>query len=328
MSPKKGSSRNQAISRRLIKSALPKLAGKGDKTNRLNSILVNLAQKTEEQLDYWRVFEQDLVKQRESKRERILESLRTHAISGYANEQLVRIVDTRYQTRPLSSYGSIVVPPGGRFNFGEISSYHEKFQALYLASDFKTAASERFLRNQTHNNSVDTESLILRLDPNASFSTYRVRASNLTVIDITNPESLTSFVEIIAEIEPPSWLFNFAKKLKQPPPRTVKNKEELLVFLLDPNFTQYGSLIDQPSASQWFGYYVREAGIHGIIYSSVRSRGGFNLALFPDNFLESAAKIELVDPASGVRAEDAVLDGGNAFFQMQKSLETTKMGFH
>lgn len=65
-------------------------------------------------------------------------------------------------------------------------------------------------------------------------------------------------------------MFDLAKKLKQPEARTVKTIEELRLSLFDPSFTQWGTVIDQPSASQWFGYYVREAGIHGIIYPSVR----------------------------------------------------------
>lgn len=98
--------------------------------------------------------------------------------------------------------------------------------------------------------------------------------------------------------------------------------------LFDPSFTQWGTLIDQPSASQWFGYYVREAGIHGIIYPSVRHSDGYNLAVFPDTFGDTAGRIELIDVAAGVRLEDRVLDGMSAKFHMQISRPESDSRMH
>ncbi len=302
-----------------LKRKLPILTGRGDRTEKLNAVLIDLSKKTEDQLEYWDAFENYLVGQREFRKERIHETLRSKMISGYDDGHLVRVVDTRYQNRPLSSFGSIVVAPGGRFNFGEISASRERFQALYLASDFRTAVSERFLKDQGSQGSVKQDSLILRLDPEASFSSYRIRASNLNVIDIRKDESLEPFLEVVAEIVAPRWLVDLAKKLKQPPPQTIQSVKILRALLLDPNFTQWGSLIDQPSTSQWFGYYVREAGIHGIVYPSVRSREGYNLCVFPDTFSGSSAKIELLDSAAGVLLEDRTLDETNATFHMQIS---------
>jgi RES domain len=174
----------------------------------------------------------------------------------------------------------------------------------------------------------DQESLDLRLDPNASFSSYRVKVSNLTVIDVRNEVSIQSFLNIISEIKPPQWMFGLAKKLKQPEPRTIKTVNELKTFLFDPNFTQWGTLIDQPAASQWFGYYVREAGIHGIIYPSVRHSDGYNVVIFPDSLRDTSARIELIDDAAGVKSEDRYLDGMNARFQMQVSRRESGRRIH
>lgn len=314
------SSRKRALSRRQFKNIrIPKINGPGDQTRRVNELLVDLSKKTEQQLEYWRVFQEYLVSQRELRKDKILDALKSSSASGYENNGLVRIVDSRYQLRPLSSYGSIVVPPGGRFNFGDISSYHQKFQALYIASDFPTAVAERFLRNQTEQDRVDQVSLDLRLDPNASFSSYRIQASNLNVLDLREDATLTSFVDIISEIQLAPWLSDLARKFKQPEPQTVKTVEQLKILLFDQIFTQWGSLLDQPSASQWFGYYTREAGIQAIIYPSVRNDSGFNLAVFPDNFRDTTACVRLIDTAQGVKPEDSVLDSKSALFQMQSS---------
>lgn len=300
---------------------VPKIRGNGDRTSRLNFSLIDLSNKTENQLEYWKAFQQFLVDERETRIERIHESLKRQSISGFNSDAFVRIIDSRYQNRPLSSYGSIVVPPGQRFNFGEISSYHQRFQALYLASNFKTAAAERFLRDQKSDNAIDEQSLMFRLDPQASFSSYRVRVSNLTIIDIRDEENLKPFLNVISEIKTPRWLEDLARSKRQPQPRTVQTVDQLKTILFDPNFVQWGSLIDQPSASQWFGYYVRAAKIQGILYSSVRNRNGFNLAIFPDNLIETEAKIELLDPAAGVEEQDRIMNSENALFHMQPSMK-------
>lgn len=175
----KSRGRKAATSRQPFRRTLPKIKGVGDRTHRFNDAIVDLTKKTESQLEYWGVFQGYLFQQREKRKERIQAALISKTESGFSSELLGRIVDSRYQTRPLSSYGSIVVPPGGWFNFGEISAMHPKFQALYLASDFNTAASERFLRGQTGTAKIEQASLDFRLDPRASFSFYRVRVLGL-----------------------------------------------------------------------------------------------------------------------------------------------------
>jgi len=95
MSP--SNSRKRALSRRQIKNIrIPKIKGPGDQTARVNDLLVDLSKKTQQQLEYWRVFQEYLVSQRELRKDRILDALKSASISGYESSNLVRIVDTRY----------------------------------------------------------------------------------------------------------------------------------------------------------------------------------------------------------------------------------------
>lgn len=94
----------------------------------------------------------------------------------------------------------------------------------------------------------------------------------------------------------------------------------MLVGLLDPNYAQSPTIVDQPAASQWFGFYVKEAGIQGIVYPSVRNKIGYNLAVFPENIIGTNAKLRLLDPAAGVKSQDTFLSAENAQFQMLPSV--------
>lgn len=287
-----------------------------DRTSKINSWLLTLAEKTENELEFWRAFQNFLAEQREIRRTRISEALISSAVRGFKSNQFVRIVDTRFQNRPLSPYGSIVVPPGGRFNIGPISTYYKTFQALYLASDFETAFFERFLRDPSKIKNDIHDPRDARLDPAASFSSYRVKVELDLVLDLREKDSLAPFLEIIAEIKAPQWLTDLAKDLKQPPPATVKTLEQLHTIIFDPNFTQWGSLLDQPSASQWLGLYAYTSGLNGIIYPSVRNSEGFAIVIFPETFEDSSCTVSLVDYAASVSELDQVLDSKTFMFQM------------
>ena len=57
--------------------------------------------------------------------------------------------------------------------------------------------------------------------------------------------------------------------------------------------------LDIPSNSQWFGYYVKEAGIEAIIYPSLRHEGCYNCAIYPENF-GTKSFVRLADDHSSV----------------------------
>lgn len=217
------------------------------------------------------------------------------------------------------------MPPGGRFNFGPISTFFKVFQALYLASDFSTAYCERFLREPTSTENDRLDPRDARLDPGASFSSYRVKVNLDLVLDLRDKGKLDNFRKVIAEIRVPKWLVDLAKELNQPKPQTISTLDQLYMIIFDPNFTQWAALLDQPSASQWIGHYVQSSGINGIIYPSVRSATGFSLAAFPDSFKNSACCIELVDQSAGVNLEDYILDSKSYMFQMLSSNQLKNM---
>ena len=54
---------------------------------------------------------------------------------------------------------------------------------------------------------------------------------------------------------------------------------------------------DLPSNSQVFGRIAAAAGVHGILYPSVRVEGRQCLALFPQNWRSSGSYIEVMDPS-------------------------------
>lgn len=298
------------------KATLPSSLSKYSATAKINDLLLDLSKKTASQLEFWAAFQSHLADQREIRRDLITEALLSKAHRTYTSDEFVRIVDSRYQNRPLSSYGSIALPPGGRFNFGPISTFFRTFQALYCASDFSTAFCERFLREPSKTENDPNDPRNARLDPGASFSSYRIKVNLDLALDLRERTNLEPFRSVIAEIKAPKWLADLAKKLNQPPPQTVSTLDQLYTIIFDPNFTQWGALLDQPSASQWIGHYVASAGINGIIYPSVRNAEGFSLAIFPETFKDTSSSVQLIDPAAGVNQEDSVLDAKTYLFQM------------
>ena len=176
------------------------------------------------------------------------------------------------------------------------------------------------------NNLLSPEEYSLR--PTGSFSCYRVKISLEKVLDLRNPNALKRFLEIISQINPSLHILFLAKKLKLTPPKTVKTVERLYKAILAPNYKQWAAELDQPSQSQWLALYVREAGINGIIYPSVRNQDGFNVAVFSDTFSYSDNVVQLIDPASAVKIEDQKIDQNNFRFHQQNEPKTGNVFSH
>jgi hypothetical protein len=70
----------------------------------------------------------------------------------------------------------------------------------------------------------------------------------------------------------------------------------MVEVLQDRNWRAMPMRLDSPSASQVFGRLVMDAGIEGIIYNSVLTQKPC-LAIYPQNFPNSSAVVELDDPA-------------------------------
>lgn len=92
----------------------------------------------------------------------------------------------------------------------------------------------------------------------------------------------------------------------------IINTPELLYrSVLDPDYTQWDTWIDQPSPSQWFGHYVRLAGIQGVIYPSLRSDAGHNVAVFLDKFEDTESFVMLTDDCDFVKNDLRRVDAKN-----------------
>jgi hypothetical protein len=85
----------------------------------------------------------DLERQRLSRREALLDALRSRPAVPLTLAPWSRVVEYRYCLKPLSSVGS-ALRVGGRFNLGKElrDGYFESFPALYVAETVETAYRE------------------------------------------------------------------------------------------------------------------------------------------------------------------------------------------
>ncbi len=199
-----------------------------------------------------------------------------------------RVVLSQYMNDPLCTSGSLSY--SGRFNFGYNISYdYPKFSCLYVSNHSDGAKSEKF-PNPDHKVLSSAE---ISLIPNRSFLTSRCEV-HLTknCIDLRTPDCLKYFTQIISKIEPPARFQKKWKKMnrkvrgqsKVEPLRTIKTLQQLYQALFEIYYEQWMTFLDVPSNSQWFGYYVKSAGIEAIIYPSIRHKNYYNMAIYPDNF--------------------------------------------
>lgn len=75
----------------------------------------------------------------------------------------------------------------------------------------------------------------------------------------------------------------------------VRNANLLVKELASPRWREWPMAYDVPSAPQIFGRIVLDAGIEGIRYDSVLTTNPC-IAIYPQNFQNSSAVVELDDP--------------------------------
>lgn len=197
-----------------------------------------------------------------------------------------RVVSSKYMNDPLCTAGSLLY--SGRFNFGNISYDYQPFACLYVSSNENGAKYEKF-PNQDNTLLSSSE---MSLVPNDSFLTSRCEINLTKCIDIRTQDSLKNFTKVISKIEPTERFQKKWRKMnrkvsgksKVAPLRTIKTVKELYKSLFEVYYEQWVTWLDIPSNSQWFGHYVKEAGIEAIMYPSLRYEGCYNLAIYPENF--------------------------------------------
>lgn len=203
-----------------------------------------------------------------------------------------RAVKYKYSLAPLSSKGSLI-DPGGRFNIGAIdSSRFPVFPALYLASDKKTALTELLGRDGPVDSLTPEE---LALTKSTSITVVSVSGRLESVLDIRDSKNLTGFVNLIKDFKLSKKLIAKAKSVSLFPVRIVRNATQLVKELQSPRWREWPMGFDVPASTQIFGRIVLDAGIEGILYDSVLTHS-LCAAIYPQNFQNSSAYIELDDP--------------------------------
>lgn len=240
--------------------------------------------------DYYSV----LAHQRAKIRDKIQKALSESTNSPYAIDRWQRAIRWKYSNHPLCTRGS-VVEPGGRFNIPDIdSNKFPIFPALYVAEDKETAILEMFLQDAEFEGKAFSK-LDFALAKETSFSCIQISAKLEAVLDLTNPDCLAGFVELMKDFEIPPSLSRIAKELQLGHPvGVVRSVDDLVKTLLDPNWRFNSMQQDIPANSQIFGQIVLSAGIEGIVYPS-KMNGKKCLAVFIQNFEKSSSYVEVVD---------------------------------
>ncbi len=122
-----------------------------------------------------------------------------------------RIVEWRYTLTPLSMRGSLR-DEGGRFNVGErlAPGSFTPFPALYLAENFETAMGEKFSRPDIKASHGLTPAALALRTP-ASFTQCRLRGQVEQILDVSDREALTPFVEQIKAFEFPKQVLTLSR---------------------------------------------------------------------------------------------------------------------
>ncbi len=210
----------------------------------------------------------------------------------FSFENWSRIVTYRFSDHPLSTRGSVLNDPGGRFNIGDIDTLRfPAFPALYVAQDYYTAYKEIFGQS-TMEGKQDLSEEDFAFADSSSFSKICIRGRIEHTLDVNSKSSLEQFVQLIRDFRIPKELSAKARALKVQPPRIVSTTDTLQAVLMDPNWRNMPQLVDSPAPSQLFGQIARAAGIEAILYKSKMSNKNC-VAVFVDNFQNSSSFVEL-----------------------------------
>lgn len=273
--------------------------------NYLENKLIRLEKMDNDARQLWADFQNYLADEREKRLDEITDALLANAEPNFEGKFYSRIVGSKFSLSPLSSKGSYLMPPGGRFNIGQSISYHSYFSALYIANDYETAFYEKF--NVETNDSKEFSSSLRSPD---SFTHHRINFKLDKIIDLTNNKAINAFYEVVKNIKMPKIYADQAKRLKLKMD-VVPSSSQLRETIFDPRYQQWDFWIDQPSPSQWFAHYVRYAGIQGIRYPSLRKANGENIAIFLDTFEDTDSFVELSDESDYVPLSNIRVNGEN-----------------
>jgi hypothetical protein len=140
-----------------------------------------------------------------------------------------------------------------------------------------------------------------------SISIVAVNGKLGSIIDLTHPDRLESFLNLIKEFSASKSTFQAAKKIPLDTPRAVRTLNELIDSLLEPNWRSMCMQFDVPANCQIFGQLVANTGIEGILYPSKFTKKKC-LAIYPQNFdADSFIAVEGDTPEGAVSRLDAII---------------------
>jgi hypothetical protein len=213
------------------------------------------------------------------------------AIGPWPFSEFQRAVKLKWANDPLSVRGS-VSHIGGRFNIGDIDrTKFSSFPALYLGKDKAVALQEMFQVDPAGRGELTSEELALS-EP-GSVSLISCFGSLESVIDLSQPDRLKKFTNLIKDFKISDQLVNEGKKLGIIV-NNVFDVSTLLAAILHPNWRDFPMHVDAPASSQIFGQLVAETGIEGIKYPS-KYPGKDCLVIFPQNFNGDDSFIQIMD---------------------------------
>lgn len=235
----------------------------------------------------------DLAYQRSNINTELKKSLLNAAIKNFQFKNWQRAVKYKYALEPLSMEGSIA-DPGGRFNIGDIKpAYFHIFKALYIAENKNTATQELLCQSIKKQNRLNYLDFALTKPDSVVYVSVSGKLSS--VIDLTQPKKLNSFVDLIKNFTFSEHISQTARKNNWPEPGLIKSTKKLIEILSAPDWRIDPMRHDIPSSSQIFGQLVCNSGIEGILYPSKYS-GDSCLVIFPQNFNEiSRSYVQLDD---------------------------------
>jgi hypothetical protein len=237
----------------------------------------------------------ELERQRVAQYDALCEALRTPPAVAVDVTNWARVTDWRWNFSPLSSAGSLN-GIGGRFNIGKDldRARNQAFRSLYIAENVETAFSEYFAgpRDKIIRELTLSE---LALRRPSSFTTFLLRGQIEQALDLRSYKCLDAFAKIIKHFDISRQTKIAIRKAGLPPRPMMRSAKELWtqilvapsVWRLEPQV--YGV----PAACQILGRFARDSGFEAVLFPSQLGPGSC-LAVYPDNFRASAARIEVV----------------------------------
>lgn len=267
-----------------------------DQAELLEYGLVQDIPKTKARYEQLLKFHWDYYSELAFQRSQIYDSLKSSLRERAAQFQFTawqRAVKYRYSLDPLGTRGSLM-NPGGRFNIGKIDATRFPiFPALYLASDRGTALAELLGRNNQNSQLTPEE---LALTKPGSVTAVSVSGELESILDVRDPDNLADFMHLVKDFDLSSALIERARKLGILQLGLVRTPQKLVEELLHPNWRFLPIQLDIPSNSQIFGRIAMDAGMEGILYTSVLT-GKPCLVVYPQNFANTSSFVQIDDEA-------------------------------